>query len=96
MKAQIVYNWIKDTDFSIANPLSCEIVDVVLGGKNNSEKILQFKVGELLRQLSVYGENWNILVMKLGNETDDWQGKRFRLTQFVNASDGKKIKRIEV
>lgn len=96
MKAELVYNWIKDTDFNEANPLSCDVVDVVLGGKNNSEKIIQFKVGEKLRQLSIYGENWNVFVRKFPGDTDTWKGQHFRILQMVNATDGKKLKRIEV
>lgn len=96
MKAQLQYSWIKDSDFNSKNPIDCEVQDCVLGGKNNAEKILQFRTSEGMRQMSMYGDNWNLLVKSFGEETDDWKKHRFRLLQFTNATDGKKQRRIEI
>ena len=97
MKAQLTYNWIKDTDFNVENPLTCRIEGVIQDGK---EKILQFTVisSDQKRQMSVWGNNWNGFVKKFGEgtDTDDWKGKQFRLLQTTNAADNKKTRLIEV
>jgi len=94
MKEQIEHTWLNDKDFQTANPLVVRIVSYI---RNSKDALLAFELPDkTTRQMSLWGENKNILVRKLGEETDDWNGKTIRIMQFTNASDGKKIKRIEV
>jgi hypothetical protein len=97
MKAQLTYNWIKDTDFNAENPLTCRIDNVIQEGK---ETILQFTVtsSQEKRQMSLWGNNWNCFVKKFpeGTDTDEWETTQFRLLQTTNAADGKKKRIVEV
>lgn len=93
MKAQLRYDWIKDSDFQRANPCVAVIQQVVLEGKDT---VLQFKIGDELRQMSIFGKNWNLLIAKLGDETDNWIGKQIRIMQFTEPGTDKKKKQLEV
>lgn len=96
MKLQLSYSWIQDSDFSDKNPIDAEIVDLVKGGKNDSENILQFRTSKGLRQMSIYRENLNLLINTWGEESESWKGHRIRIMQFTNAADGKKRRTFEV
>lgn len=93
MQEQIEHQWIKDSDFSNMNPLTVRIDTYVLSGK---DKVMVFSLPDgTTRQMSVWGENKNVLVRKFGSDTDTWLGKSCRITLYTDAADGKKKRRIE-
>lgn len=90
MKVELQIPWLRDENFSQANPLATTIADVVQAGK---EILLQLKTSHGLAQMSVWGTNLNKLIGNYGNDTDAWVGKPCIILQVEE--EGKKKRTIQ-
>lgn len=81
---QLVYAWIKDTDFGNAAAVDATITGLVIEGSNGkTEKLLQFSLTSgpaagQLRQMSVYADNWNRLVT-FNSDDEAWKGANINI-----------------
>jgi len=97
MKAVQEIRWIGDADFQKSNPITAKISGLVIAEmKGKEDRRLQFEVtGGELRQMSVWGDNWNVLV-EIDGETDNWNGKMIQILQEDMVGEpGKKIRTIK-
>lgn len=96
---QLVYAWLRDTDYGNAQSVDADICGLVMEGKNGkTEKLLQFVLQSgpaagQFRQLSIYGDNWNKLVTH-NSDDERWKGTRISIDRIENIDkDGKKTMR---
>jgi len=98
MELELQYRWISADDFQKSNPVSAKIVSLEVTNINNRrDNILKFQVETTneLMQMSLWGDNFNKLVEKLGKESDAWKGKDISIKQ-EEAINGKSKKTIQV
>jgi len=92
VKVPDTQKWIADNFFIKANPLEAVIVTYRIG-KNNygrDESIVGFDNGTHIREMSVFGDNVERLILAFGDDSDKWIGKKVRLSQTVE--NGKKVR----
>jgi len=92
-----VVSWVGDRDFEKQNPIFGKI-EAILEGTNKfgrNEVVLQLEIEGQKRQVSVFGDNRNGLVDKLGTNGDLWIGKSVQIAQLVDPISGKKTKAIK-
>lgn len=76
---QLMYAWLKESDFGNAGAVDATIAQLTEEMQGQKvERILKFKLmsgpaAGQLRQLSLYGDNWNHLVQH-DSESDHWNG----------------------
>lgn len=99
MKIELQKNWISEKLFdpaNLGNPLIADIQSFeqvkTPKGKDN---LLTIKLkNNKLYEMSVYGDNLNVLIATFGDETDLWKDKKIKIMLLTNASTGKKEKRL--
>lgn len=92
MQEQIEHTWLKESDFNASNPLTVRIVQYSAVGK---DRVMVFELPTgMTRQMSIWGENKNVLIKAFGNESDAWIGRTVRILQFT-AQDGRLNRKLE-
>ena len=95
MKAELEMRWLgsaKSRDFVDSNPetfLIAGFQEVLAKGKEDKQLIVMREDGKELIRFSIWGENWNALIPKFGNETDLWMGKRIQVLRQLNPTTNK-------
>lgn len=87
-------NWLTSEDF-VSNPMQCQITAAELvQGKFGQDLVLFFKLpnGEI-KCMSCFKQTKNALVEAYGDETDNWKGKIFLLSEEEQIG-GKKFRKI--
>lgn len=81
MKVEKQTRWL-DKKTLTAIPTEFQITDVVLtkNEQGKAEYLLFIKKGDDFCKLSLFGKNLNFLIDTFGLETDDWKGKKVKLT----------------
>lgn len=92
MKLPDTQKWIADNFFIDSNPCTCVIVDVRIGMNKygRPETILALDNSKLIRELSIYGENYERCKRVFTDESTNWIGKKVNLSQTVE--NGKKVR----
>lgn len=79
--------WISDRDFQGASPRTATIRQILFEPK---DRVLLMELDPgTLRQMSIWGDNWNALVEGYGDETNSWIGKRVQISQQQDVATGK-------
>jgi hypothetical protein len=98
-KVTKVTNWLSKSLFqpqNLGNPIELQLTEYhEEDGAKGTDRILIGKhANGKLYQFNVFGDNFNLLIDKLGDETDTWIGKKLRIMNVMRGD--KEIKQIEV
>lgn len=96
MEIPKVVSWVSDSDFSKENPIVGKIEAIEQGTNQwgKPEIVLKLDISGNKRQISLFGDNRNQVIDKLGTDGDKWLSKSIQITQLTNPTDGRKIKQI--
>lgn len=83
--------WLGTKDFMEKNPLEATIVQFAQTEKDN---LIAIDYGKGLRWFSIFGENKNKLMTSLTDDTDNWIGKKIKITLYVDPNTNKNIRKI--
>jgi hypothetical protein len=82
MKQEKEFRWVNKEDFQKANPLSGKIREIQQGDKDLLLIVNFDAVG--LRKISLWGDNKNNLIEKLGDDDTLWIGKNISFAKTIN------------
>ncbi len=94
--------WLKISDFSMANPIECKVFDCTTEpGKFGNDIILVF-VCELpkgvlvTRKITLFGDNLDKCIDKWSTDSTKWNLKQFRIHRINSVIDNKSINVLEL